>query len=214
MKRSLASAVFSLILIAPSLRAAEYKIDPVHSGVTFSVRHMMVSKVQGKFDQFEGSFSYDPKDPDASKAEATIQTESIDTGNPKRDGHLKSKDFFDAQEHPAITFKSTRMKMSGDKGILYGMLTMRGVTKTVALNVEFGGIAKDPMGAIRAGFEATTRVNRQDYGIAWNKAMEGGGVVVGDQVDIALHIEGVQEPAAGKKMEKAVRQEQKPARKK
>jgi polyisoprenoid-binding protein YceI len=196
-KRTLSALAVALFAVS-SLGAAQYKIDAAHSDVSFSVKHMMVSKTTGKFTEFEGTFSYDEKNPSAAQAEAVIQAASINTANADRDKHLKGEDFFDVKQFPTLTFKSSKVKMDGNKGKLYGMLTMHGVTKPVTLDLEFGGVAKDPWGNIRAGFEAKGRLNRKDYGIVWNKTLDNGGLAVGEDVDLTIRIEGIQEKAAEK----------------
>ena len=172
--------------------AATYDIDPAHSTIGFKIRHMMVSKVAGTFGKYTGTFDYDPKDPKAWAAKAAIETASVDTRNEKRDGHLKSPDFFDVEKFPSMEFVSTGIKgWKGGKGKLMGKLTLHGVTKDVALDLELVGAAKDPGGNERAGFTATTTINRKDYGVSWNKAMEAGGVMLSEEVWISIEVEGV-----------------------
>lgn len=179
------------VLAAPG-RAATFEIDPVHSEVGFKVRHMMVSRVPGKFKKFAGTFEFDGKRPEAWKADATIETASIDTENERRDGHLRSPDFFDAEKFPALTFVSTAVREWKDgSGKLAGKLTMRGVTKEVVLDLVLNGELSDPDRGDRAGFTATTKVDRRDFGIVWNKTLDKGGLTVGNEVDVTLEIEGV-----------------------
>ncbi len=188
----------SLFLLAAPLFADTFSIDKNHSEATFKVRHLM-SKVSGKFDDFGGTINVDPAKPTEGKVEFTIKTASIDTGTPDRDKHLRSADFFDAEKNPEITFKSVAIKPAAKKNVydVVGDLTMRGVTKRVTLPVEFIGFAKDPWGNTRAGFSLETTLNRKDYGINWNQALDNGGVLVGDDVDIAINIEAVKaKPAA------------------
>jgi polyisoprenoid-binding protein YceI len=204
---------------APAFAAERYLIDPSHSSVGFKVKHMMVSKVPGKFTKFDGQFHYDEKDVSLWKASVTIDVASIDTGDPNRDTHLKSADFFDVEKYPVMTFKSTRASdLVGNKAKLEGMLTLKGISKPVVLDVEVGGLATDPWGNKRAGFEATTKLNRKDFGINWNKALETGGLVVGDEVEITLAIEGIEKketPEETKQqMKKQNKLESKPAKKK
>lgn len=181
-----------LSVFVPGLALAEiYTIDPVHSSVGFTVRHMMVSKVHGKFERFEGWFDYQPQKPGIWKASATIDASSINTANEKRDGHLKSPDFLDVGRFPMMEFRLTGVESTreGPKR-LRGDLTLHGVTKSVKLDLEIGGVVKDPQGNMRAGFSATGKISRKDFGLTWNKALETGGVVVGDEVQITIEIEG------------------------
>jgi polyisoprenoid-binding protein YceI len=154
------------------LKPAIWTVDAAHSEIGFTARHLMVSKVRGQFKDF-------------STVEASVQLASIDTHSADRDGHLKSADFFDVENHPEMTFKSTRV--SDDT--LEGDLTIKGVTKPVSFDLEFGGITADPWGGTRAGFEATTEINRKDFGLTWNVAVEGGGVLVGEKVKIVLDVQ-------------------------
>jgi polyisoprenoid-binding protein YceI len=170
--------------------AGTWTIDPVHSEVGFSVRHMMVSKVRGKFDKFSGQIvtGADPLD---SSALAEIDLSSIDTGNDQRDDHLRSADFFDSANTPTMTYRSTGIRLDGDSYIVDGELTLRGVTREVPLRVELGGFGPDAYGGVRAGFTATGEINRHDFGVSWNAAIEAGGVVVADKVTLSLEIEAV-----------------------
>lgn len=182
-------AVLSLILSATRAQAAKFVIDPVHSDVTFKIRHMMVSKVSGRFGKFSGEVSYDEKNPSAWSAAAAIDAASIDTNNEKRDGHLKSPDFFDVQKYPMITFKTTGVKnISGNKSQLNGLLMMHGVEKTVTLELEVGGVVTEK-GKTKAGFEAVTKINRKDFGISYNSILESGGLALGEEVEISIRIE-------------------------
>jgi polyisoprenoid-binding protein YceI len=189
-------------LAATPLLAAEpgYVVDKVHSEVTFTIRHL-VSHVSGKFDDFSGVINGDLTKPTEASVEFTIKTASINTGVADRDKHLRSADFFDAEKHPEIIFKSTSIKPTAKKGVfdVTGNLTMRGVTKTVTLPVEFVGRANDPWGNDRAGFSATTTLNRKDYGINWNKALDNGGYLLSDDVDIRINLEAAKSKAAIKK---------------
>jgi len=184
-----------LALLLPTLSfATDYEIDPAHTTVGFKVRHL-VSKTTGRFEKFKGSFTYDAKNAKAWKAETTIEATSINTEEPKRDKHLRSPDFFDVKKYPTITFKSTGVKdVDGNNATLMGDLTIHGVTKPVALKVEVGGEEKDPWGTQRAGFTATGKINRKDFGLTWNKAVEAGGFLVGDDVDLVLEVEGIAKP--------------------
>jgi polyisoprenoid-binding protein YceI len=174
----------------PGYVAGTWTIDPVHSEVGFSVRHMMVSKVRGKFSKFSGEL-VTAEDPLASSVTAEIDLSSIDTGAEQRDGHLRSPDFFDTENHPVMTYRSTGIRAKGDGYVLDGDLTLKGVTKNVPLALELNGFGPDPYGGTRAGFTATGEINRQDFGVTWNAAMEHGGVVVSDKVTIHLEVEAV-----------------------
>ena len=179
-------------LAAPALAQPTWQIDPVHSSIQFGVRHLMISTVRGKFPKFTATVVGDEKNPANASDEASIDAASIDTGEPKRDGDLKSADFFDVEKYPTITFKSTKVEGAGDRRFkLHGDLTMHGVTKPVVLDVEATPEVKGMRGETRAGAHATTKVNRKDFGINWSKSMDGGGVVVGDDVDVTIEVEGV-----------------------
>ncbi len=193
-----AASLGTLLLVSQASAAVEtYKIDPAHSQVGFAVRHFF-SKVPGKFNTYEGTISVDPQDLSKSVVEVSIDTASIDTGNKDRDSHLQSPDFFDAQKFPKMTFKSTSITPQGtNKATMKGDLTMHGVTKPVTLDVEILGMGTGMGGRKSAGFEAKGKLNRQDFGVAWNKVLEGGGSVLGDEVEIAINVEGAGEkPAA------------------
>jgi polyisoprenoid-binding protein YceI len=184
-------AVAALLASATSLFAAEtFNVDKSHSEATFQVRHMM-SKVSGKFDDFAGKIEVDRTKPGASSVEFTIKTASINTGVGDRDKHLRSADFFDADKYPEITFKSTKIVATTKKNVyaVTGDLTMRGVTKRLTIPVEFNGFGKDPWGNERAGFSLTTIVNRKDYAINWNKALDNGGFLLSDDVTINVNLE-------------------------
>jgi polyisoprenoid-binding protein YceI len=190
-------AIAALLVSATSLFADTFVIDKTHSEATFQVRHMM-SKVSGKFDDFTGKMNLDRAKPSNSSVEFTIKTASVDTGNADRDKHLQTADFFDAEKNPEITFKSTSIAPAKktSRGIVLkdvydvtGDLTMRGVTKRVTIPVEFNGFGKDPWGNERAGFSLTTTVNRKDYGINWNKALDNGGFLLSDDVTINVNLE-------------------------
>ncbi|HEX9458934.1 MAG TPA: YceI family protein [Thermoanaerobaculia bacterium] len=186
-------AVAALFVTASSLFAAEpFAVDKVHSEAAFQVRHMM-SKVSGKFDDFSGKINVDRAKPSASSVEFTIKAASINTGNADRDKDLRSANFFDVEKFPEITFKSSTIVPSKKKDVyeVTGDLTIHGVTKHVTLPVEFNGFGKDPWGGERAGFSLTTTINRKDYGINWNKALDNGGVLLGDEVTININIEAV-----------------------
>jgi polyisoprenoid-binding protein YceI len=185
------------VLVSLPLFADTFVVDKAHSEANFTVRHL-VSKVSGNFGDFTGTVTADPAKPAASSVEFTIKTASINTGNEGRDKHLRSADFFDAEKNPEITFKSTSVKATSKKNVfdVTGNLTMRGVTKQVTLPVEFLGMAKDPWGNQRAGFALKTTLNRKDYGINWNKALDEGGYLLSDDVEIAINLETVKKVAA------------------
>jgi polyisoprenoid-binding protein YceI len=184
--------ILALSVCAGSLFAqpAEWRIDSAHSAAQFTVRHMMVSNVRGHFGKLAGTARFDAADPAKGSLEVTVDVASIDTREPKRDAHLKSADFFDAEKHPAMTFKSKRIDRAGSGYRLTGDLTIRGVTREVVFNVE--GLApevKDGRGGVRTGATATARINRKDFGLTWNRAIETGGVVVGDEVAITVDLQ-------------------------
>jgi polyisoprenoid-binding protein YceI len=186
----------AVLALAPTVRAADYEIDPAHSQIGFKAKHV-VGKVPGRFTKFSGAFVYDPKNPAAWKAEASIDAASINTDVEARDKHLKSDAFFDVVKCPAITFKSTKVvDAKEDHFKLKGDLTMHCVTKPVTLDVEVDGIGKDPWGNESASFSATTSINRQDWGISWNKSLDSGGVLVGDKIELTLEITGNVKKAA------------------
>lgn len=188
--RTLAFAAF--LAAASSLFADTFIVDKSHSEATFQVRHMM-SKVSGKFEDFDGKINIDRAKPAASSVEFNIKTASINTGVADRDKHLRGADFFDAEKNPEITFKSTKIAATRKKNVyaVTGDLTMHGVTKRITLPVEFGGFGKDPWGNERAGFSLTTTVNRKDYGINWNKALDNAGFLLSDDVTINVNIEAM-----------------------
>jgi len=172
-----------------TMSRATYTIDPSHSHASFAIRHMMVSTVRGEFQRFSGEVSWDPAQPEGTTANVTLETASIATHDEKRDAHLRSADFFDAETHPAITFVSRRTEASGEGFTLFGDLSMHGVTKEVALAVsDITPEARDPWGQLRVGGTATTKVKRSDFGLQWNVALEAGGVLVGDEVKIQLDL--------------------------
>ena len=175
------------ILATGALYAGIYKVDTSHSNVGFKVKHMMISNVTGKFDKFNGSFEYDEKTKTLKSLNGTIEVASINTENEKRDGHLKSADFFDAKKHPELTFKLD--KVEDDKA--YGVLTMRGVSKNVVLDFENNGSIQDPWGNTRVGLAISGKVNRMDYGLKYNSILEAGGVAVGEKVKLDIELEGI-----------------------
>jgi polyisoprenoid-binding protein YceI len=192
MKQIILAALIAMLAIAiqPAVAQSAWSIDPAHSAAQFQVRHMMISNVRGEFGKMSGTVSFDGKNYATVRAEATVEVDSINTREPKRDTHLRSADFFDAAKFPSITFKSTRVEtISGNKFNLVGDLTMRGITREITLNVEAAPIIKGMNGEPRMGAQATARLNRQDYGIKWNRSLDAGGVVVGDEVQITLDLE-------------------------
>ena len=188
------SLALILLAAAASAQPISYKLDPNHTEVGFSVRHFF-SRVPGKFNKFEGTIQLDEKNWANSSVNATIDASSVDTNAEKRDNHLRTADFFDVEKYPTLTFKSTKVTPAGDKKLkVEGDLTIRGVTKPVVLDVDYLGAGDLNMGGGRppmnkAGFEAKTKINRKDFGIVWNRAMDQGGAMLGDDVDIAILVE-------------------------
>jgi polyisoprenoid-binding protein YceI len=206
MKRFLSSVLSSSLLglavaVAPYAAADTYSIDKGHSAAEFQVRHM-VTKVRGRFGDFAGTIQVDPKNAETSSVEFTIQSASVSSDNESRDKHLKSADFFDVDKYPTITFKSSKIrKLSEDHFEVTGILEMRGTRKEITLPVTFLGIAKTPWGGEVAGFETQVTLNRKDFGIVWNKSLDNGGVLVGDDAVVTINIEAKKvepKPAAGK----------------
>jgi polyisoprenoid-binding protein YceI len=180
--------------VAPEL-VGTWDVDPAHTVVGFSVRHAMVATVRGGFNTFAGTIEVG-EDLADSLVEVTIDPSSIDTRNEDRDRHLRSGDFFDAENHPAITFRSSRVERTGeDRFRVAGDLTIRGTTRPVELDMEFNGTSVDPYGNVRGGVEATTTISRKDWGLTWNVALEAGGVLVGDKIKITLDVAAVKRPA-------------------
>jgi polyisoprenoid-binding protein YceI len=190
MKRSLILAVAVVALLPLFASAADlYVVDKAHSEVSFRVRHL-VANTPGKFNDYSATVTLEPSDLTKSSVDFTIQATSIDTANADRDKHLRTEDFFWVEKHPTLTFKSEKIvKKSGDEYEVTGTLTMRGVSKKITVPVEFGGFMKDPWGNEKAGFSTSFTVNRKDYGINWNKALDQGGVVLGEDVKITLSLE-------------------------
>ena len=188
--RALAIAALALLPAAARAQTQAWEADPVHTHIGFGVRHMMVSNVKGEFKKYTVKVQTE-KDLTKSTVDVTIDVASIDTGNAKRDGHLKSPDFFDAAKFPTITFKSKKIAKAGkDAFKVTGDLTIKGKTKEVVLAVKnFVGPIKDPMGTLRSGLEASTKIDRRDYGVSYNAALEGGGLAVGNEVTINLEVE-------------------------
>lgn len=178
----------------PQIPAGTWTIDPSHSEVSFTVRHLMVSKVRGLFESFEGTITIG-EDPLASSVTATIDPSSINTRDAQRDGHLKSGDFFEVETYPSITFASTGVRADGDDFVVTGDLAIKGTTKSVDLSLEFNGVHPDPWGGTRAGFTASTSISRKEFGVDFEIPMDGGGVVVGDKITITLEVEAVLQAA-------------------
>ena len=170
-----------------------FQIDNSHSEIQFSVRHMMVAKTRGVFEKWSGTVLLDPANPSATSVDISIESASINTKDAQRDGHLRSPDFLASEQFPAITFKSTQTEVTGDnKARLHGDLTIREVSKPVVLEVEYQGNAKSPWGTVSYGFNASTKINREEWGLVWNAALETGGWLVGKEVQIDIELELVQ----------------------
>jgi polyisoprenoid-binding protein YceI len=183
--------------IAPALRglvAGTWTIDPSHSEVSFSVRHLMVSKVRGTFTTFEGAITVG-ENPLDSAVQVSIDVDSIDTRDVNRDTHLRSADFFEVEKFPTMNYQSTGVRVEGDRFALDGELSLHGVTKPVSLALEFNGVAGDPWGGTRAGFSAQTEISRNDFGVDISMPLDGGGVVVGDKIKVYLEVEAVLQQA-------------------
>jgi len=170
------------------LTPGTWTVDPSHSSVGFVARHLMVTKVRGRFASFSGTATI-ADDPLQSSVEASVDVASVTTGDDGRDGHLKSGDFFDVEQYPTMTFRSTGIEADGDDYLLHGDLTIKGVTKPVTFELEFDGAGTDPWGNLKAGFTAETEVNRKDWGLEWNVALEAGGVLVSEKVKIQLDVQ-------------------------
>jgi polyisoprenoid-binding protein YceI len=193
MRKILFPAAALLLLTAGLTEAATYKIDPAHSAVTFSVRHMMISTVRGSFGDFEGSFTYVKDQPSTWSATAEIRTASVDTRDEGRDEHLRNPDFFDVEKHPTMSFRSTRVEPAGDRYELHGELTMLGVTRPVVLDLEITGEVTDPWGNPRVGWSARGKIDRKQWGMTWSRALDTGGLMVGDEIGIELEVQGIKE---------------------
>jgi polyisoprenoid-binding protein YceI len=173
-----------------------WDIDVGHSAIHFWVRHMIISKVHGRFARWSGVIQLDEQDLARSSVDVRIEAASIDTQVADRDAHLRSADFLDVAQHPDLTFRSRRIEKRGDGYRVTGDLAIRGVSREVTLEAEFAGIGKDPWGNTRAGFSARTSLDRRDYGLVWNAALEAGGVLVGEKVEITIELEAVKKAAA------------------
>ena len=190
MLKTFTRLVAGLIFAATAVQAETWNIDPVHSSVGFTVRHLVVSKVRGNFTDFSGSIEWDGKNPAAGTVQFVIQSASITTDNEKRDGHLKSPDFFAVDSFPTLAFTSKKITPGeGDTFKLAGDLTIRGVTKEVTFDCTFNGTQQTPWGFTAAAFSATTTINRHDFRVSWSKALDGGGLVVGNDVKIEIELE-------------------------
>lgn len=189
-------SILILTLSAAAMLAQTYDIDTAHSGASFSVKHMMVTNVSGRFSNIKGKVVFDEKNLAKSSIEATVDVNTINTNEPKRDAHLKSPDFFDTEKFPTMTFKSTKVYKAGGVTKVDGTLTLHGVSKPVTLTLEeLSGEVKHPMGSIVRGTVAKTKINRKEFGLGWNKALDTGGVMVSEEVAITLEIELSRKPA-------------------
>lgn len=168
-------------------------LDTAHTTIAFVARHAMVTKVRGTFDEFEGSVTFDEANPAASVAKAVIKTASVNTNNADRDGHVRGEDFFAVEQYPEMTFESTSFDMQGHSGTVTGNLTLKGVTKPVTLDVEVFGVEEDPFGNTRVGFEASTRINRKDFGVDFQAPLGSGGVLVSEQITIEIDCSGIKQ---------------------
>ena len=182
---------------SPTTATGTYAIDPTHSSIGFVARHAMVTKVRGSFNEFEGSGHFDAENPAASSLQLTIQASSIDTRNADRDAHLKSNDFFDMETYPTISFVSTAVESVGDANYrVTGDLTIKGVTKPVTVDFEYTGTAVDPYNNTRIGLEGKTVVNRKDWGVSWNAALEAGGVLVSEKITLEFEVSAIRTDAS------------------
>ncbi len=168
-------------------------LDTAHTTIAFVARHAMVTKVRGTFDEFEGSVTFDEANPQASVAKAVIKTASVNTNNEDRDGHVRGDDFFAVDQYPEMTFESTSFDFNGTSGTVTGDLTLKGVTKPVTLAVEVFGVEEDPFGATRVGFEASTKINRKDFGVDFQAPLGSGGVLVSEQITIEIDGSGIKQ---------------------
>ena len=179
------------------MTTSNWNLDTAHSGINFTVRHMVVSKVRGRFAKFTGSVALDESDFTRSVVEAAIDASSIDTGTAQRDDHLRSADFFDVERFPELRFRSTRIeKVAADRYRMTGELTVRDVMRPITLDTEYGGRGKDPWGNERVGFTARGALDRKDFGLKWNQALETGGVLVSDRVELELEVQAVRAAAS------------------
>ncbi len=190
MKEVVTAVIAWVLILAATSNADNWSVDVAHSSIGFSVRHMVVAKTTGKFNDFEGTVQFDGKNIEKGSASIAAQVASIDTDDQKRDDHLRSADFFDVEKYPSMSFKSKKVvKGEGNEFQLVGDLTIKDVTKEVTFDCEFHGLVTDPMGNTRAGFSAETSIDRQDFNVKWNKTLDAGGLVVGNEVTVNLEIE-------------------------
>jgi|688.fasta_scaffold20247_5 polyisoprenoid-binding protein YceI len=193
-KKSFAILALSFLPFCGIANAATYKIDSSHSAVNFKVKHLGISNVSGKFGDFSGTFDFSEKEISESKTNAIIKITSVDTGIKQRDDHLKGADFFEADKFPEITFTSKSVKSTGNNTFdVLGNLSLHGVSKPATLKVTYDGSEKDPWGNQRAAFTGTTKINRKDFGLSWNKTLDSGNLLVGEDINITLEIEGILE---------------------
>jgi len=184
----------AIFLVPSSSFAANYKVDPAHSKIGFKVKHLGISYVGGAFNNYDAEFTFDPNKIEQANAKASIKVKSVDTDNKKRDDHLRSPDFFDAKDHPVMSFVSKEIKnVNGKNFTVVGDLTMNGITLPVTLDAVYKGTVTDPWGNEKAAFTAETTINRKDFGLKWNKLLETGGLVVGEEVLVSLDIQGVKQ---------------------
>jgi len=194
LKQTLASITAALLLNSLAHAADTYRVDPLHTSVSFSVRHLGINNVKGKFKEFEGALVLEGDT--LTQASGTIQVQSVDTGVEKRDNHLRTADFFDAAKYPTITFKTKRVEKDGSgQLVLTADFTMRGVTKELRLPAKVSKPTKDPWGGVRVGLEAKTKLNRKDYGINYNELLKTGAMAVGEEVELEINTEAVKESA-------------------
>ena len=190
MYKRIALFAILLLIVSTTAHADTWDFDKAHSSIGFSVRHMVISKVNGSFTDFDGKVDFDGTNLDKASVEVTIKMASIDTDNEKRNDHLKNADFFDVEKYPAMTFKSKKIiKGTGDKFQIVGDLTIKDVTKEVTLDAEYNGTLQDPWGNTRAGFSAATTINRQDFNVTWDNKLQDGSLVVSNDVTISLNVE-------------------------
>ncbi len=191
MRKKIFAVVSGLVLAASPVWAATYAVDVDHSSVSFKVKHIL-SKTQGQFNKFEGQIEYEPGKPETWSATGIIDVASIDTNSPKRDKHLLSADFFGVEKFPTIEFKTTGVKeVTATSAKVEGLFKMLGVEKPIVLDVTIGGVGDDPWGNTRAAFSATTKINRKDFGMVYNQTLDKGGLMLGEEVEISLEIEGI-----------------------
>ena len=194
MARGIFLAVSTIKDVVPKEAEMSWTIDNAHSQIQFTVRHMMISNIHGGFEKFSGTIDFNEEDPVRSLLSVQIEGASLNTKEPKRDEHLRSADFFNVAQYPYMTYKSKSMQQAdATHGRIIGDLTIRDVTREVVLDVEYAGQAKSPWGTVSAGFSAQTKINRQDWNLTWNKALETGGVLVGDEIKINIDLEVVQQ---------------------